>query len=191
MEAYSLLTLDIIGVFSLGLDLKNLSSQHSIFHECYHEIFDPPPAGLVLTAINAFVPIRWLPVKPNRDFIRANGIVHSMLDDIIKQRIAEVQREKEQSNSQKKASDEEESKDLLTFMVQEKYFADDSDRWSQGDMLDQILQFVAAGKCYLRTSDVRRRLTMKQDTRRRQARLSGHPTSCQPTQISRGNCWLK
>ncbi len=142
------MTLDIIGIFGLGIDLQNLSSDHSVFHECYHEVFDPPPAGLVLTTINAFIPIRWLPVKPNRDFIRANGIVHSMLDDIIKQRIADVRTAKGQSKPEKGASEEEKSKDLLTFMVEEKYFAADGDTWSEDDMLNQILNFVAGGKCY-------------------------------------------
>lgn len=145
IEVYSRLTLDIIGIFGLGIDLQNLSSEQSVFHECYREVFDPPPAGLVLTAINAFIPIRWLPVKPNRDFIRANGIVHSMLDDIIKQRIADVRTAKGQSEPEKGASEEEKSKDLLTFMVEEKYFAADGDTWSEDDMLNQILNFVAGG----------------------------------------------
>ncbi|KAH8907658.1 cytochrome P450 [Coniochaeta sp. PMI_546] len=142
VEVYSRLTLDIIGVFGLGVDLQNLSSEHSIFHECYHEVFDPPPAGLVLTAINAFVPIRWLPVKPNRDFIRANGIVHSMLGEIIKQRIVDVRTAKKRSKPDVEVSDEK-SKDLLTFMVEEKYYAEDGDTWSEDDMLNQILNFVA------------------------------------------------
>lgn len=142
------MTLDIIGIFGLGIDLQNLSSKHSVFHECYHEVFDPPPAGLVLTAINAFIPIRWLPVKPNRDFIRANGIVHSMLDNIIKQRIADVRTPRGRSKPEKGEFEEEKSKDLLTFMVEEKYFAADGDTWSEDDMLNQILNFVAGGKCY-------------------------------------------
>jgi cytochrome P450 len=153
VEVYSRLTLDIIGIFGLGVDLQNLSSEHSIFHECYHEVFDPPPAGLVLTAINAFVPIRWLPVKPNRDFIRANGTVHSMLDDIIKQRIAEVRTVKGQSKADDKASEEEKRKDLLTYMVEEKFFAEDGDSWSEKDMLNQILNFVAGGQCCIPCSD--------------------------------------
>ncbi|OIW30733.1 cytochrome P450 [Coniochaeta ligniaria NRRL 30616] len=145
VEVYSRLTLDIIGIFGLGVDLDNLSNKHSVFHECYHEIFDPTPAGLVLTAINAFVPIRWLPVKPNRDFIRANGIIHSMLGDIIKQRVADVRTARGQPKPDKKASEEENSKDLLTFMVEEKYFAEDGDSWSEEDMLNQILNVVAGG----------------------------------------------
>jgi cytochrome P450 len=147
VEVYPRLTLDIIGIFGLGVDLQNLSAEPSAFHECYHEVFDPPPAGLVLTAINAFVPIRWLPVKPNRDFIRANGIVHSMLGDIIKQRIADVRSAKGQSKLDNKESEKEEIKDLLTFMVEEKYFAEDGDTWSEDDMLNQVLNFVAAGQC--------------------------------------------
>lgn len=145
VEVYSRLTLDIIGVFGLGVDLQNMSSKHSIFHECYHEVFDPPPAGLILTAINAFVPIRWLPVKPNRDFIRANGIVHSMLGEIIKQRIVDVRTAKKQSKPDVGVSDEK-GKDLLTFMVEEKYYADDGDTWSEDDLLNQILNFVAGGE---------------------------------------------
>ncbi|KAB5546919.1 cytochrome P450 [Coniochaeta sp. 2T2.1] len=145
IEVYSRLTLDIIGIFGLGKDLENLASEHSIFHECYHEVFDPPPLGLVFTAINAFVPIRWIPLKPNKDFMRANGIVHSMLDEIIKQRVAEVRTARAQGKLDVKVDDEERTKDLLTFMVEEKYFAEDGDRWSEEDMLNQILNFVAGG----------------------------------------------
>jgi cytochrome P450 len=128
--------------------LHNLSSDHSIFHECYHEVFDPPPAGLVFTAINAFVPIRWLPVKPNIDFMRANGTVHSMLNGIIQERIAEARMARAgQSKSASKVDDEEKSTDLLTFMVEQKYLSEDGDRWTEQDMLNQILNFVAGGEC--------------------------------------------
>ena len=148
IEACSRATLDIIGIFGLGVDLKNMSSEDSVFHECYHDVFEPGPAGMVLTAINAFVPIRWLPVKANRDFIRANGIVHSILGDIVKQRIEEVRTARERSSPNDKVSGEQESRDLLTFMVQEKYFGDDGDRWTEDDMLNQILNVVAGGRCY-------------------------------------------
>jgi cytochrome P450 len=146
IELYSRLMLDIIGVFGLGVDLENLSSEHSVFHDCYHETFAPGPTGMALTAINAFVPIRWLPVKANRDFIRANGIVHSILGNIVKQRIAEVQEARKQPDLHNGTSGDEKSKDLLTYMVEEKYFGDGGDHWSEDDMLNQILNFVAGGE---------------------------------------------
>lgn len=141
----SRLTLDIIGVFGLGVDLESLTSEHSVFEECYHEVFDPPTAGLILTAINAFVPIRWLPVKANQDFNRANGIVHSMLSDIIKKRVGDVRDAKKQGKPVDAVAEQEKSKDLLTFMVEEKYFAENGDNWSEDDMLNQVLNVVAGG----------------------------------------------
>ncbi|KAL1853938.1 hypothetical protein VTK73DRAFT_8869 [Phialemonium thermophilum] len=141
IEVYSRLTLDIVGIFGLGVDLQNLSTEHSIFHDCYHQIFDPPPIGLAVTAINAFVPIRWLPIKPNRDFLNANKVVHTILGDYVKQRIEDVRSAREQ----RRPEEADKSKDLLTYMVEEKYFATDGDVWSEQDMLNQILNFVAGG----------------------------------------------
>jgi len=191
IEVFSRATLDIIGIFGLGVDLKNLSSENSIFHECYHDVFEPGPAGMVLTAINAFVPIRWLPVKPNRDFMRANGIVRSILGDVIKQRIEKVRIAKERSSPGHRVAEEQESKDLLTFMVEEKYFGYDDDRWTEEDMLNQILNFVAGGECCSHFEGWKvgtRTANLKQGMRRRRAPLSGRPTSYPHIQMSRGVC---
>lgn len=126
--------LDIMGVFALGIELKNLeSSSSTTFHDCYHEVFEPDTTGQILTAINGVIPIRWLPLAANRRFKRANAIVRSQLKAIIRQRVEEVGA----ANTREEGTGEREVTDLLTFMVEEKYFAE-NDRWTEKDILNQV-----------------------------------------------------
>lgn len=126
--------LDIMGVFALNVELKNLESSSSTsFHDCYHEVFEPDTVGQILTALNGIVPIRWLPIPANKRFKRANAVVRSQFKAIIKQRIEEVGARRAKGDD----SDEREVKDLLTFMVEEKYFAQ-NDKWTEEDILNQV-----------------------------------------------------
>ena len=136
VSTYSKIMLDIMGVFALGKELNNLrSASGSSFHDCYHEVFEPDAMGQVLVAINAFIPIRsWLPLKANKRFVHANAIVHGELGSIVKQRIAEI-------GERRKRGLEDNSvgvKDLLTYMVEDKYYASDEDRWTEEDILNQV-----------------------------------------------------
>ncbi|KAK0732281.1 cytochrome P450 [Lasiosphaeris hirsuta] len=143
VSLYSKIMLDIMGVFALGVELDNLRSgntSNNSFDECYHELFEPDGLGQILMAINGILPIRWLPVEANRRFIQANKTVRSQLTEIIQDRIRTVGAEK--AAGMKYNVDE--VKDLLTFMVAEKYYAD-SDRWTEDDIMNQILTFLAAG----------------------------------------------
>ena len=130
--------LDIMGVFALGVELNNLEtgSDYS-FHDCYHELFDPDPLGQTLMGLNAVLPtgIRWLPLEANRKFKNATGIVHGQLRSIVQQRIAEVERGRDNTV----LYDEGEIMDMLTYMVRYKYFAKDGEeRWTEQEMLDQV-----------------------------------------------------
>src|ERR1700761_5360610 len=116
MPTYSKLTLDIMGVFALGIELNNIEAA-TVFDECYKKIFEQPLAGQLLIAINAFVPIRWLPIKVNRDFVRAKGIVRNQLGSIVKERITDIQ-EGRAPISRKSAT---EADDLLTYLIRETY----------------------------------------------------------------------
>ncbi|KAK3354034.1 cytochrome P450 [Lasiosphaeria hispida] len=143
VSLYSKIMLDIMGVFALGVELDNLRSantSNASFDECYHELFEPDGLGQLLMAINGIVPIRWLPVEANRRFIQANKTVRSQLTGIIQDRIRTVGAAKAAGMD----GGPDEGNDLLTFMVAEKYYAD-SDRWTEDDIMNQILTFLAAG----------------------------------------------
>ncbi|KAK0619145.1 cytochrome P450 [Immersiella caudata] len=146
VSLYSKIMLDIMGVFALGVELDNLQSASAgatSFDECYHEVFEPDGWGQILMAINGILPIRWLPVEPNRRFIHANKMVRSQLTDIIRDRIRTIGAQRAAGIDIDPTLDGS-SKDLLTFMVAEKYYAD-GDQWTESDILNQILTFLAAG----------------------------------------------
>ena len=84
-------------------------------------------------AINAIVPIRWLPVATNRHFKKVNTMIRQQITSIIKDRIRTVGARKAAGMS----SNPETIKDFLTFMISEKYFAD-ANRWHEDDILAQV-----------------------------------------------------
>jgi hypothetical protein len=134
MPIFSKLTLDIMGVFALGIELNSLEAP-SVFEACYKEMFEQPLAGQLLIAINAYFPIRWLPIKINRDFLRAKETVRSQLRIVVKERISEMQ-EGQVSAKRQSATDAD---DLLTFLVREKYLKEeDGPRWTEDEMLEQV-----------------------------------------------------
>jgi cytochrome P450 len=123
-----------MGVFALGIELNNIEAA-TVFDACYREMFEQPLAGQLLIAINAFVPIRWLPIKVNQDFIRAKGIVRNQLRSIVKERITDIQ-EGSASIPRKSATDAD---DLLTYLIREKYLKEeDGPRWTENDILEQV-----------------------------------------------------
>ena len=130
--------LDVMGIFALGIELKNLetASEYS-FHDGYHELFDPGPVGQVFMGLQTLLPtgIRWLPVEPNRRFNKAKSTVHNQLRAIIRQRIAEV---KKDSNSTI-IYDKGEIMDMLTYMVRYRYFAvEGQEHWTEQEILEQV-----------------------------------------------------
>jgi len=135
---YSKIMLDIMGVFALGIELKNLTKGNTTsFHDCYQDVFNPGTFGQILMAIDGFIPIRWLPVEVNRQYLRATETLHRQLMDIIKSRIREI-KEARDGGETIGGGEEQKVKDMLTFMVKEKYFADDGDAWSEQDLLNQV-----------------------------------------------------
>ena len=133
-DAYSRVTLDVIGVFALGMELRNLESP-SEFVQCYQTVFDPPRSGQILAAINMIIPIRWIPFpKANREFVRANAKLREILSRYTQQRINEILAGKKESLVQRYNAP---NKDLLTYMVEEKYLAS-KDKWSKADLVEQV-----------------------------------------------------
>jgi cytochrome P450 len=129
--------LDIMGVFALGVELGYLQQANNTtgtsFDECYHELFDPDSWGQILMGVNAFFPVRWLPLEANRRFKQARHTVRNQLMAIIQDRIRTVGEWKAAGMD----SDTFKGKDLLTFMVAEKYYAD-SDRWTEDYIMEQV-----------------------------------------------------
>lgn len=125
-----------MGVFALGLELDDIQSSNTgkiSFQACYHELFEPDSLGQLLLAINGIIPIRWLPLAANRRFIQASKTIRRQLRDVIQDRIRAVGANKAAG----KGDSEEKAKDLLTFMVAEKYYADSS-WWTENEIMDQV-----------------------------------------------------
>ncbi|CAG1998134.1 unnamed protein product [Fusarium graminearum] len=132
-------TLDIIGVSLLGRELRDFRSESSplSFEQCYNAILAQPLAGQIISFINPFIPLRWLPVSANLNFIRAKSALKTMMEGLIEQRTAEVGAAK-LMNEDDKLSD-----DLLTRMIEAS--AEESQKLSKEELIDITMQVIAAG----------------------------------------------
>jgi len=130
VSTYSSITLDIIGVAALGVNLENLDTP-TPFHEYYHQMFDPPPLGQALLALNAFIPVQWIPLQENRQFRRAKDMVRKLLREIIQQRIRDI-------TKGNKAVNDSKSRDLLTYMLKEMCTMDTP--WTEDELLGHVSQ---------------------------------------------------
>lgn len=139
-DVYSRATLDVIGIFALGMELKNLEAPTE-FVQCYQTVFDPPRSGQVLAAVNMIVPIRWIPLPANRAFVAANVRLREILGRMTQQRIDDMLAGKKESYVQKYDAP---NKDLLTYIIEEKYLAS-KDKWTKEDLVEQVMNFVATG----------------------------------------------
>lgn len=128
VSTYSSLTLDIIGIAALGVNLENLDIP-TPFHEYYHQMFDPPPLGQALLALNAFIPVQWIPLQENRQFKRARDTIRKLLRGIIQQRIRDIT----QGNM---AVDDSKGRDLLTYMLEETCTMDSP--WTEDELLGHV-----------------------------------------------------
>ena len=133
----------MISLATLGIELESLYTTGLPFSELYRRIQDQDPAGITLSLINTFVPIRWIPLKANRNFLDANKEVKQVLRETIRSRAIEVQNVEYggQLKDTMVQFTEEGSQDLLTFMLYER--GPGEDRWSE----DEILGHVSTGLC--------------------------------------------
>lgn len=128
MSTYSSITLDIIGVAALGVDLQNLETP-TPYHESFQCMFDPPPLGQALLLLSAFIPIRWIPLAENRRYKKAHADFHTVLRDIIRERVREL-------TSAERKTVETTRRDLLTYMIQETYAT--KNPWTEEDLLGHV-----------------------------------------------------
>jgi cytochrome P450 len=156
IDTFQSFTLDTFGMVNLGVELNHLQSitfdENSeaerlkkkdstwTFHKAYEIIFAPGPLGGMLMFANGFFPVRWLPIKENRDFADACAFLQSTLKQLISERIQTVH-----SAMQKGTYKKAESNNFLTFICEEMAPGGPADGLTEYNLLGHMLQFMAAG----------------------------------------------
>lgn len=106
----------VISTALLSRDITEFRSSSSplSFEECYRAVLVPPLLGKLITFLNPFIPLRWLPIEANRAFIRANTALRGMLTELVEERVQQVQQDKKSGQSDEKAD----TKDFLTKLIE-------------------------------------------------------------------------
>ncbi|KAF5654617.1 cytochrome P450 monooxygenase [Fusarium sp. NRRL 25303] len=138
-DLFTRVTLDIIGVSLVGKELRDFRSRTSplSFEQCYNGILAQPLAGQIISFINPFIPLRWLPVSANLNFVKAKFALKGMMTELIEQRTSEVEKAKELG------TDSGLSDDLLTRMIEASSV--ENQKLSQDELIDITMQVIAAG----------------------------------------------
>ncbi|KAH7240808.1 cytochrome P450 [Fusarium redolens] len=138
-ELFTRVTLDIIGVSLLGKELRDFRSHSSplSFEQCYNAILAQPLAGQIISFINPFIPLRWLPISANLNFIKAKSALKGMMTELIEQRTSEVAKAKELDTDSRLSSD------LLTRMIEASSV--ENQKLSKDELIDITMQVIAAG----------------------------------------------
>ncbi|KAI1024672.1 hypothetical protein LB503_007152 [Fusarium chuoi] len=138
-DLFTRVTLDIIGVSLVGKELRDFRSKTSplSFEQCCNGILAQPLTGQIISFINPFIPLRWLPVSANLNFIKAKSALKGMMTELIEQRTSEVEKAKELG------TDSGLSDDLLTRMIEASSF--ENQKLSRDELIDITMQVIAAG----------------------------------------------
>ncbi|KAK0702076.1 cytochrome P450 [Lasiosphaeria miniovina] len=152
VDAFSKMTIDVVGVTVLGVELGNLSASDKKmdFLKCYHRLFNQSPLGALIGFVNIYVPVRkWLPVEANLGFIRANAELRRMVSMCVRERVQEIEEKQRRQQADGKAKegsvDGDGGRDLLTMMVEERRNFKKEDELTEEDMVNHLLTFLAAG----------------------------------------------
>ncbi|KAK4226607.1 cytochrome P450 [Podospora fimiseda] len=142
-NVYNMMTIDIIGIAVFGIELENLSSTDNQqkkwdFLSCYKMLFEQSTLSAILTFINAAVPIRWIPLKANRDFTGASRQVRKMTTEVVRNRMREVN-EKTQFGTVSGGND------LLTMMIEDVWKFRQGEGLDEEYIVDEMLTFLLAG----------------------------------------------
>ncbi|QGI69441.1 hypothetical protein CEK26_013398 [Fusarium fujikuroi] len=123
----------------VGQELRDFRSRTSplSFEQCYNGILAQPLAGQIISFINPFIPLRWLPVSANLNFVKAKSALKGMMTELIEQRTSEVEKAKELG------TDSGLSDDLLTRMIQASSV--ENQKLSKDELIDITMQVIAAG----------------------------------------------
>ncbi|KAI6090985.1 cytochrome P450 [Hypoxylon rubiginosum] len=157
-DVFSKATLDVIGVTVLGVELANLksvnvgnqprsqtkqlSATEYTFHDAYEIIFAQSFIGKILFFANAFIPTRWLPLEANREFAFATSWLRDVLGQLIRERYGRVN---EARRSGKYESMKRDSRDLLSYIIEESMPGGPAEGIAEENFLGHLLQFMAAG----------------------------------------------
>ncbi|KAG6361305.1 hypothetical protein INS49_009530 [Diaporthe citri] len=182
--------LDIMGTVILGVDLDYVkpgtegetsqsldtgksgkAKQECSFHEAYDVFFAPDTMGKLLLFANAHVPLRWLPLEANREFLFAMTWLNDVLRTIIRTRHREVAAAKAAGTHEMSSS-----RDLVTFIVEEGGPGGATKGMGEDEFLGHLLEIMAAGhdtfanmlswSCYILATrqDIQDRLRAELDT---------------------------
>jgi cytochrome P450 len=152
--------LDIMGTVILGVDLDYVKprtghetsqtldptgssskpQRECSFHEAYDVFFAPGTLGKLLLFANAHVPVRWLPLEANREFLSAMHWLNDVLLGIIRTRRREVAAAREAGAHQTSRS-----RDLVTFIVEESGPGGATEAMGEDEFLGHLLEIMAAG----------------------------------------------
>jgi cytochrome P450 len=125
----SRVTLDIIGVAGLGHDFGAIVDQNSELNQTYRYLFTPNKQAQALNLLSQFIPgwfLGRLPVKRNEDISAASQYIRSVCRSLI------------QEKKQKLANKETTGHDILSVALESGSFSDE-------DLVDQLMTFLAAG----------------------------------------------
>ncbi|KAI0525491.1 cytochrome P450 3A5 [Xylaria bambusicola] len=132
IDTLSKSAMDIICLTVLGIELGTMSSN---FQDLFTRVLHQSPLGQLLSAINAFIPIRRLvPLEANRKFIVANKDLRQMLRDIIEKRRTDLR-------NGTFTMEAGESRDLLTYILEESELQRQQtgrDPWSLEDITGHV-----------------------------------------------------
>lgn len=182
--------LDIMGTVILGVDLDYVkpgteggtsqsldtgrsgkAKRECSFHEAYDVFFAPNTTGKILLFANAHVPLRWLPLEANREFLFAMDWLNDVLRTIIRTRRRDVAAAKAAGTHEMSSS-----RDLVTFVVEEDEPGGATEGMGEDEFLGHLLEIMAAGhdtsanmlswSCYILATrrDIQDRLRAELDT---------------------------
>lgn len=142
----SRLTLDVIGPVAMGRDFQCLINKEHKLADSFQKIIEPSREKMIYLGVNFILPqwfARHLPWRMNTILDQETGFLRSLCRDIV--------REKREALRSCKADAEELEADILGTIMLRGEFSDD-------ELIDQMLTFLAAGVCPLSFPSMTKRL---------------------------------
>ncbi|CAJ2502989.1 Uu.00g103830.m01.CDS01 [Anthostomella pinea] len=144
---YSKATLDAVGISIFGVDLAQTRNAGLVRHDndnysftdAYEDIFAPSTLGKVLFALNAFIPIRWLPLEANQKFMFASRWLNETLAGLVRERRQKI------TGAIAAGKYDKQSRDLLSFLIEESLPGGTAAGISDRHIADHLLVFLGAG----------------------------------------------
>lgn len=140
----SRLTLDIIGPAAIGRDFQSLENENDPVSQNFNAILKPSLDLLMLFAVSIILP-QWF-VK--RIPCNANSVLPEKVE-YLRNLFADILHEKRAQIAQEKAQQEAAEGDILGTMMRGGEFSD-------SELVDQMLTFLAAGVCFVLPKDLYR-----------------------------------